>query len=285
MTRLTTAMIEEVPHTLDGRDGDLLKKLGLDLKDLALESLRVCEEDLDLGALRVAAVPVSSGIGVIPTFCLSVCAITRHLGMDSFVTSKADVAGMAEAIAEGVDIVFMADDEEFVALNIQAGTFSDNTRSTALGYCTALEIAAGGLRGKEVLVIGAGRMGQWVIEWLGAAGARVSLTETDRTKATLAREQFGATVVPSLQKGVRNADLIFNASPAQIPGSWIKKGAIISSPGVPYGFDREGEEKARMIIHDPLQIGVAVMAIWSAMCSGRPAPNTRPALAWAETEQ
>jgi len=278
-------MIEEVPFTLHGRDGDLQRKLGVSLKDLAFEALRLCKDDLDLASLKVAAVPVSSGAGVIPTFCRSVCAVTQHLGMSSFVTRKGDVAGMAEAIAEGADIIFIADDEEFIAFNVQGGMFSENSRSTALGYCTALEMAAGGLRGKDVLVIGAGRMGQWVIEWLGAAGARVSAVDTDPAKAALARERFGVTVIEDPEEGIRNAELIFNASPARIPGPWIREGAIIASPGVPYGFDREGEERARLIVHDPLQIGVAVMAVWSAMYSGRPAPNLGPAPAMAAAEQ
>ncbi|MCL2786298.1 MAG: hypothetical protein FWD81_03650, partial [Methanomassiliicoccaceae archaeon] len=43
----------------------------------------------------------------------------------------------------------------------------------------------------------------------------------------------------------------------------IQEGAVISSPGVPYAFDEEGERRAKMIIHDVLPLGVAVMAIAS----------------------
>ena len=85
------------------------------------------------------------------------------------------MSGLTDAIRLGADIVFMADDSEFIALNVKKGRLADNTRSTAFGYCTALRTTYGDLNGKEVLVIGSGRVGSSAICWLIAHGALVSL--------------------------------------------------------------------------------------------------------------
>ncbi|MDW5563867.1 MAG: 3-methylornithyl-N6-L-lysine dehydrogenase PylD [Methanomassiliicoccus sp.] len=264
MTRLTTNDIHDLFRSLSERDADLRRKTGLTLKGLALSAVGHAQDGLDLGQFRVAAVPVDSGQGIIPEFSRSVCSIVRHMGMDGFVTAKGDVAGIAEAMAGGADIVFLADDDEFIALNLRAGRFADNTRSTALGYCAALEAALGGLTGRDVLVIGAGRVGSYAIPHLQARGAKVSLLEQDRDRAVEASRRFGVALVLDARHGISQAKAILNASPAPVPGGWICEDAVISSPGVPYAFDEEGERRAMAIIHDPLQIGVAVMAAWSA---------------------
>jgi len=274
MTRLTTDLIEEVPFALGCRDDDLMAKAGLSLKGLALRAIGATDEDLDLRSVHAAAVPVTSGKGIIRTFSDSVCAITQHMGMDSIVTRKPDVAGLAEAVAGGADIVFMADDEEFIALNLRSGGYVDNVRSTALGYCTALDAAMGGISGREVLVIGAGRVGSYAIGLLRARGAKVTLLEKDMNRAIWAKEHFGVSLVHNAETGLRQAKAILNASPAVIPGGSISHGVVISSPGVPYGFDAEAERRAKVIIHDPLQIGVAVMAAWSASLSHPAIPCT-----------
>lgn len=268
MTRLTPEMIEDVPRSFPERDADLMDTLGLTLKDLAYRSVGMLPPDLALDELVAAAVPVTSGKGVTEGFSRSVCAILEHLGMSAFVTGRTDVAGLSDAISVQADIIFMADDQEFVALNRHAGMAVNNTRSTARGYVAALERAAGGLEGKHVLLIGAGRVGSYAAELLVGEGAVTTVFDVDRGRAEALRGRFKAlSICADPAEAMVESTLIFNASPAAIPGSWIREGAIISSPGVPYGFDRGGEEKARLIVHDPLQIGVAVMAIWSASLS------------------
>ncbi len=267
MTRLTTDLINEVSCSLDDRDRDLVRNIGLTLKGLALRTVCPTMNDLDLSHLRAAAIPVSSGDGVIPTFSHSVCAIAQHMGLDCFVTENSDVAGMAEAITAGVDILFMADDKEFIALNIRNGKYVSNTNSTALGYCSVIEAALGNLSGKEVLVIGAGRVGSVAIKHLKSRGAIVKLLESDAEKASRAVRELGVILVSDFRSGIAEARIILNAAPVAIPGTWITEGTIISTPGVPYGFDAEGERRARMIVHDPLQIGVAVMTVWCASFS------------------
>jgi len=278
MTRLTTDLIEEVSYCLEERDRDLMTKLGLTLKGLAVKAIFPTRDDLDISHVRAAAVPVTSGKGIIPTFSCSVCAIAQHLGMDCFVTENGDIAGLTEAIQAGVDIVFMADDKEFIALNLRSGKYADNTRSTAFGYCSVLEAALGGLSGKEVLVIGAGRVGSVAIKRLQSRGAKVSLIEADDKQAMRAVKETNVNWIDDMRTGVGQAQAVLNASPAQVPGEWISEGAVISSPGVPYGYDAEGERRARMIVHDPLQIGVAVMAVWAASMSLMSIPESQKVL-------
>jgi pyrrolysine biosynthesis protein PylD len=267
MTRLTTELINEVSSSLDERDRDLVDKIGVTLKGLAMKAVCPSMRDLDLSHLRAAAIPMASGKGIIPTFSHSVCAIAQHMGLDCFVTNNSDVAGMAEAISAGVDILFMADDKEFIALNTRNGKYASNTNSTALGYCSVIEAALGGLSGKEVLVIGAGHVGSVAIRHMMSRGAIVKLLEADSEKASRAVREFGVTLVTDPRSGIAEAQAILNAAPVTIPGSWIKEGAVVSTPGVPYGFDAEGERRARMIVHDPLQIGVSVMTIRCASFS------------------
>ncbi len=119
MTRLTCQMIENVPDSMRLRDERLRHDLGIDMKGLSFLSLGLEESDLNLHGFTVAAVPITSGKGVTKGFCQSVCAITRHLGMKSFVTEGTDVVGFNQAMECGADIVFMADDIEFVAVNYE----------------------------------------------------------------------------------------------------------------------------------------------------------------------
>jgi pyrrolysine biosynthesis protein PylD len=286
MTRLTSDMIREVPFSLFGRDRDLMRSLNISLKGLACEAVGVTEEDLDLECLTAAAVPITSGIGVTKGFSESVCVITDHLGMKSFVTKGNDVVGMAEALESRADIIFLADDEKFLAINTKVLKYAENTRSTALGYFTALKMAMSGLEGKEVLLVGVGRVGSTVLDLLLESKAIVTVVDSDSSKLdAAARTSKNVKIERSLESAVRSASAILNASPAKIDGEWIREGCIISSPGVPYSYDEEGERKAKLIIHDTLQIGVAVMAVWSANLSMARRPISLKARTMAEAMQ
>ncbi len=283
MTRLTPDMIKDVPGSPAERDAALARTLGMTMKGLAYASVGLSSQDLIVEELTAAAVPVTSGIGVTEGFSESVCAIVDHLGMDCFVTGRTDVAGLYEALTAGADIVFMADDNEFVAMNTRARQCIDNTRSTALGYFTALKVAAGGLQGKHVLLIGAGRVGSCAAELLSRENAFVTVVDVDRTRADSLRSRYRNFQVSSdLQAAVMESELILNASPARIPGEWIMEGARVSSPGVPYSFDEEGVRKMAALVHDPLQIGVSVMAVWSASLSLPRTPLAEGKLVWQE---
>ena len=268
MTRLTPEMIHDVPYAMSDRDRELERSLGRDLKGLAYEAVGLDANEHVMEGLTIACVPVTAGQSTISGFSDSVCAVAEHLGSHSYVTKRTDVSGFLDAVAARADMVFMADDEEFLAFNVKAGKAVNNVWSTALGYFTALRLAAGPLDGKDVLLIGAGRVGSKAADLLATARARVTVVDADasRTEALLkAHTSFSSE--EELESAVRKALLIYNASPACIPGDWIQEGAVVVSPGMPFSFDEEGVRKMNTLVHDPLQIGVAVMAVWSASLS------------------
>ena len=269
MTRLTPDLIEGVPDDRIDLDSRLLKMTGKTVKGLALEAAGLQEGDIDLTRYRVAVVPITSGLGVISGFSASVDAIVRRLGMQSYVTSGTDVNGFAQAVEDDVDIIMMADDNKFVAYNTRTNCQTDNSYGTAMGYSVALKNAAGGLEGKDVLVIGAGFVGSWAVRILKGMGANVTVTDILEDKANALRDAYGVEVSTDIGSALPAHDYILNAAPVSFPGNLIRKGAVISTPGVPHYFDAEARAKAKAIIHDPLEIGTAVMAVNSARYSNR----------------
>lgn len=268
MTRLTPEMIGDTPNVgkLDAR---LMGQIGTGTLGIAEGAAGLKRGSIDICSFSAAVVPITSGLGVISGFSESVNAAVRNLGMRSFVTAGTDVAGFAEAVSSGAAIVFMADDDEFVAYNVKAGSYTDNTTATACGYISALRIAAGGtLCGKDVLAVGCGRVGSVAASVLSKECRNVYVTDICCEKAEkLASEYGNVTAIQDVRYAISSNTLILNCSPAPIPGIWIREGSIISSPGVPYSFDDTALRNAKVIIHDPLSIGVSTMAVMSAMIS------------------
>lgn len=263
MTRLTPDMITETPK-VSSLDYKLIKLIGTDTLGIAAEA---SGSNVNPKNYSAAVIPITAGLGVIGGFSDSVSAIVGNLGMSSFVTSGTDVVGMAEALRSDADIIFMADDDEFIAYNVRTHSYVDNTVATAYGYVAALRIAANGLEGKEVLVVGCGKVGTVAAERLAGECSVVHVVDVCMSKAYDLAERHSNIVVHSdVREAMSCCRLVINCSPAAIPTQWIRDGSVISSPGVPYSFDRKAEEKAT-IIHDPLSIGVSTMAVMSLMMS------------------
>mgnify|MGYP000853086123 FL=1 len=267
MTRLTEEMIIDLPENARERSKKLKEQIGMDLKTLAFKSIGENPDDYDFSDYSVASVPITAGLGVIGGFSLSVKAILEEMGFECFVTTEPDVDGFYEALEKGADIIFVADDKRFLAYNAKTGIYSENVSSTAAGYSEALDIASGGLKGKDVLVIGAGRVGSESVRLLVSKGAKVKVTDIDFGKAKDVAAEYGAAALSNVSRAISEHKYILDASPGLIPGELIVEGAVISSMGIPYSFDAEGEKKSDMIIHDPLNIGTAVMA---AKCVASP---------------
>ncbi|MDR3205781.1 MAG: 3-methylornithyl-N6-L-lysine dehydrogenase PylD, partial [Candidatus Methanoplasma sp.] len=244
MTRLTDDMVRGVAGALDGVDGMLRRTTGMGRLELACDALGLDPDGLDLSGFKACAVPITSGLGVIKRFSESVAEIARKLGMDASVTESPDVTGFTEALNAGADIIFMADDTTFASYNVRVGKYANNSFCTAAGYASALRGAAGGLEGRKVLVLGAGRVGSIAARIMVGNGAEVCVADIEAEKAARLASNVGAKVAYDASKAISSHDLILNASHAHIPGSLIRRGAIISSPGIPHTFDAEGWEKA-----------------------------------------
>ncbi|MCQ2078879.1 MAG: 3-methylornithyl-N6-L-lysine dehydrogenase PylD [archaeon] len=268
MTRLTDNDVKSISDTLGELEKFLLEKTGRTIKKVACEAVGMWEYAIDTKEYTVAVVPVTSGLGVISNFSESVRDVCKWLGMDAYVTETTDVTGLAEAITKQPDIIMMADDYEFIAYNLKMKKYADNSMCTAKGYIAALDGACDSVIKKEVLVVGAGRVGSRAAKLLLARGAKVTITDVDVEKAyAVQKDNPAAKVAEDVAEAIRNADLIINASPAHIDTENIREGAIISSPGVPHTFDEAAYAKAKTIIHDPLVIGTAVMVMQAAYFS------------------
>ena len=139
-----------------------------------------------LHGARVAAVPMSSGEGVIRGFSRlrggdPAAPGLRRLG-DRRSRTCAASRRRSPAAAQ---VVFLADDHRFIALNLNKGCCVDDDPATADGYVTALEAAAGGLQGRDVLLLGLGPVGRAAARRLVSARRR-SCWSWSRTRSASA---------------------------------------------------------------------------------------------------
>ena len=220
-------------------------------------------------SIKMAVVPIRSRLGVISGFAETVDGILVHLGFDARVAAHADVAGFADAVDMGAQVILAADDDRFVAFCPHQGKTVDNARATAKGYVAGLELMAGGLGGKAVLVLGCGPVGRWAVEALLMRQARVSVVDrvTKRAEdlAGWVKDRFQTTIRVALDtdRALSIHDLIVDATsgPDVIHTRHLTASTRVAAPGMPCGITAHARKKLDgRILHDPLQIGVATMA-------------------------
>jgi len=262
MTRLITDWIADIEHNIRDWEEDLKRKTGLSYAGLAAKVGGCSAGDIACAAreAKVAAVPVTSGLGVIGSFAQSVAAVTGAMGFQSFVTVRTDVDGLHEAYERGADIVYMADDRRFISFNLRKKRMADNNYATARGYTEAFEGALKTFAGKKLLLMGFGVLGKEIMRCLKDKGAEFAVYDIDPEKLASAKEE-GADVIESPERIREYAYLIDATS----QGGWLQREMLhpdvrIAAPGIPLSPDREALELyGGRIIHDPLQIGVAAM--------------------------
>jgi len=263
VTRLTADDVGALTGQLDEFEAQLESVAGIGLRDLALRAATAEPVCVPLHGARIAAVPVSSGEGLIPGFSECVAAILARLGCDAWVTELADVRGIQEAVAGDAGVIFMADDRRFIALDLKKGRCIDDDPATADGYVTALEAAAGGLLGRRVLLLGLGPVGRAAARRLVSRGAIVEVVEPDSVRLRGALED-GLKISPvELADGLARCALIFDATPAAgiIDAGDVGAETIAAVPGMPSAFTAGAREiLGARHIHEPLAVGVAVMA-------------------------
>jgi 3-methylornithyl-N6-L-lysine dehydrogenase len=266
VTRLKSEDIRFMKEDLARYDADLLKKTGLSLRQIACRAAGMDEAEARrvLGSVIAGVVPVTSGEGIIEGFCEAVADIVGHMGAASFVTGAPDVGGLAEAVRRGADVVFLADDNRFIALGLSSRNVADNSEATARGYVAALDCLAGGIKKRSVLVLGAGEVGRNAVAALLELGARSAVYDPDPGKTRALKSRSGLKVEKDLEAALEKYRLIVDASPAAgiIKERYIKPDTAIAAPGVPLGLCPGALVSiGDRLIHDPLQIGVATMLI------------------------
>jgi 3-methylornithyl-N6-L-lysine dehydrogenase len=217
---------------------------------------------------RLAVIPITTGEGTIKGFSEAVCAIAAHLSFPAAITNATDLTGLVEAYREGASIAIMADDHCYAAFNLLTRRVACNDEATAKGYTVALQKMAGGLAGKDVFLIGAGPLGTAAAKALLEEEASLIIYDLAREKEAALAESFDPEarkqiiIGLTLEQALLRTNLIFDASPgdAFIPATLLKPDACIAAPGLPLGLDPAAASlHADRLIHDPLQIGTAVM--------------------------
>ena len=267
MTRLVEHDVRDLTARLDQVERALAALTGCDFVALAARACGVGEgvaRDA-LAHAAVAAVPITSGEGLIPGFTECVAAICARLGSRARVTAVADVAGFAEALAAGDDLIFAADDRRFLALHPAHRVVADDDPCTAHAYVAALDAAAGpgGCAGKPVLVIGLGPVGRAAAARLVTLGARVLVCETDFSRLAAITATLPVTAV-SLAAGLAGSRLVLDATPTPglIDADWVGADGVVCSPGLPPGVTAAAARAlGERLVHEPLALGVAAMAV------------------------
>jgi len=275
MTRLREDDIHPIPGRLDGYDASLRRMTGASLRQIACRAAGV-DEALIMDALdrvRIAAVPVTSGLGVIGGFSRTVAAIVSHIGFETFVTESCDVAGIAEGFKRGADILMLSDDERFVAITPGRQQVVDNSRATAQGFVSGLEFMKGGLAGEWVLVLGCGPVGVAATKALIDRGASVALCDIKRERALAALREVGQEASDRIRMedtahaALGRYELIFDATNAGnfIEAAHLTPRTMVAAPGMPCALTPEAMARNRdRVLHDPLEIGTATMAVLAA---------------------
>lgn len=254
-------------------DQDLLMSTGHNLLSLAARTTGVPYDTIieEIENYTAAVVPISSGEGVIPGFVESVAAVLNHIGLKAWITGQLDVAGFGEALKNEADILFAADDLQFLAIHVRNKTVVDNARATANGFVQGLAAAAemrgNGITAQKVLVIGLGPVGTNAVQVLQKISAKVWVFDTDAAKIQACVKEYSQVQTAlSLETAFRSIDYILDATPAAgiIDETMIRPTTVISCPGVPHGLTPAARAKiGAAFVHDNLPLGVAVMALQS----------------------
>ncbi len=286
MTRLTVNDIKDLTAQLLLYDTLLQLQTGTTLQGIACYALGITSQQLQvcIPSTLIAVVPIMSGQGVIGGFSSTVAAIVQHIGFKSFVTREPDVAGLAEAVEAGAAIVMMADDKRFIALDTRNSRVVDNTPSTARGFVAGLELMIRhqaptpkvGLKDRELLIIGCGAVGTYSAIEAIKRGARVSLFDIHQQRSSAAAMEImritgsssRISIEPALAPALSRHSFIIEATNAAntIQKSDINPHTYIAAPGVPLGLTSAAIQQIKLrLLHDPLQIGTAVMAVDAAV--------------------
>lgn len=275
MTRLKSADVIDIGMGLQAYDTMLQAQTGRTLLEIACHAHKIDPATLArrIAVTRIGIIPMTCGQGVISGFGDAVDRIIAHMGFTTFVTEHTDAAGMAEAFERKANILMLADDDRFVALNILKYQVIDNTVATARGFAAGLDLMTGGLAGKKCLVIGCGPVGQNAAAALLDFKAVVSIYDQNRQHSMTAcktiYQQYNVqmNIEESLESALDNHLILFDAtnSAGFIKEKNITNDTFIAAPGMPLGLTlaacaRIGDR----LLHDPLQTGVACMAVKAA---------------------
>ncbi|MCO1604361.1 3-methylornithyl-N6-L-lysine dehydrogenase PylD [Desulfosporosinus nitroreducens] len=246
---------------------ELVRKTGHTLSEIAAHAIGMHYTDVpDPGP--IAVLPMTCGQGVIGGFSETVAGILSFLGVSTFVPSSPDAKGFAEAMERKAEIVFMADDDRFIAAHLKTGYCSDNSEATGKGYVAALDYMTGGLKDRCVLILGAGPVGRSAAFSVLNFGGKIAVYDKDsKVREKLAQDIFSQSgqyvhLEKDFDSAIKNHRAIVDACPEAgfITQDHLYSDSFIAAPGVPLGVHSDAlDQISSRLVHDPLQLGVATM--------------------------
>lgn len=268
MARLTPKDVRNIPKNLEHLDAELNLKIGASLTETSKRAAGFTGDLLKaFQGYKSTAVPMTAGKGIIKGFTEAMVSITEYLGLKTKIIVSSDVKGLVEAITDGANIIFAADDDFCAGFNLKLLRISHNSEATGRAYAAALELRAGGINGERVSVIGIGRVGRAAVEYLQDKGAMIYAFDIDKRKLREPFFSFSERVhaCSSLRECLSKSRLILLSGPKRgfIKSNLIDREMVFSVPSIPLGFDRDALKKipSENIIHDFLELGVATMAV------------------------
>ncbi len=266
MTRLTVKDLDQAPKDLNAYDLELKAITGMNLLELALKTIDMEVEQYKSKLASMtwgAVIPTSIGDGILPGFSEKVAEIGCYLGLPCRVTKTQDVAGLGEAVAGGSEMIVIADDSTFLALNLNSRRVVNNSTATGEIYAAALAGASRGVANRHVGVLGLGSVGQAAAVWLCSQGGRIIVHDKDRKKQTSFLSQRGdMRGAGSVEEVISLTDIVLDATNGSniIKTRKLRACLLLAAPGIPLGIDDPNSHMVRLI-HDPLQLGVAAMIV------------------------
>ena len=268
MTRLKTEWIDYMLDGMNDYNSSLKTKTGFDLAGLVMDTYGISVERFKKYAekLLIAAVPVTQGEGIIGSFSESVAAIVRSMGFRTFVPDETDVDGIYNAILMDADVIYMADDERYLAFSRDNGSFGETDYATALGYIMVLrqmmKRAGLDIAKEKVLVIGNGRVGEEAVQILLNHNVDFDMYDKDEKAVEAFRSLETGKYVLSSPEEIKNYRFILDYTNE---GEWLKdeylaEGVFYASPGVPLSLDEKAAGRLQnTAVYDNLEIGTAMM--------------------------
>ena len=257
MTRLRTEWIEDISERMSSYNETLKQRTGVDLSELMSVSFNLREDTVYNEKMhrKVFVVPITQGEGLIDKFSDSVAAVINSMGFEASVTEKADVDGVYEATLKGADIIFMADDIRYMALNIKNGKKGENDYCTALGYVEVLFQMAKHRKRKieknDILILGYGNLGQHA--------ERILLERGFKPKVYDKLESVNQSIKMEEIKDYKYV-LDFTNEGEWLDIDKLNKDVLYASPGVPLSLNNKAVKKLKdKAVYDVLEIGTAVM--------------------------
>lgn len=263
MSRLTEQDIKPIFDGMKIYDTVFEKQTGCTMAELAMQASGFGGEDWKV---KTAVCSITAGLGIISGFAQAIACILKYYGIPGEVTGKTDVSGLLEARQKKNRILFEADDDTYLAMDLSNGVCSENGEATGRVFAEALRAAAEKngrmqeMHSGPVLVLGAGPVGRAAAGYLVQKGFLVDLYDSIPQKAaSFAGENPNVRALEQKPQYSRYSFLL-DATPQRefIDADSISPGTIISAPGVPLGVTEAASQKA-LVIHNPLELGTLMM--------------------------